>query len=140
MSGPGVLDFRIGEVRFQMLTLDPDFEPNKEELYLRHQHQCFELHYVYRGKCVFGIRDGECCVQTVSYTHLFFPYSFFIHCVILSLGIYRKEENVMGLKTDSICCLLYTSRGVPDVHTSRISCLEDCDPAFAGAGDSGSFL
>lgn len=63
MSGPGVLDFRIGEVRFQMLTLDPDFEPNKEELYLRHQHQCFELHYVYRGKCVFGIRDGECCVQ-----------------------------------------------------------------------------
>ena len=26
MSGPGVLDFRIGEVRFQMLTLDPDFE------------------------------------------------------------------------------------------------------------------
>ena len=52
-----MLDFRIEEIPCQLITISPDYRAQIEAPYYRHQHQYFELHYVYEGECELDIGD-----------------------------------------------------------------------------------
>ena len=52
-----MLDFRIEVIPCQLITISPDYRAQIEAPYYRHQHQYFELHYVYEGECELDIGD-----------------------------------------------------------------------------------
>lgn len=52
-----MLDFTIGHLQCQLSTISPDHTHSRDQIYYRHRHPVYELHYAVQGRCSFRVAD-----------------------------------------------------------------------------------